>query len=331
MGQKVAEHLKRRLLFYALLAIVLGWWAGANGAGWVTAHKGALRVLAQLLVFLMIYPMMVNLNLELLPRVVREPKPVLLSLVYNYLFTPALAYLLARIFIPNPELALGFFLVMLIPGSSMAVGYTGLVGGSLEVATVTQAVNFLVLPLALPLYLTALAHSFRLAVPVAGLLATVFWVLILPMFLGDLTRRAVLGRFGRPGLARLKPWLGVVTMATMLVLVALIFLLKGAMLTLKWPLLLPLVLASIVYLVLILGLATWLDRALGLGYREHMGVAFVSSGKNNGTAIAIAVTAMSPLVALPAAILPLVQIVALVGYVHLAGAVLRFFGEQAVA
>jgi arsenite transporter len=46
---------------------------------------------------------------------------------------------------------------------------------------------------------------------------------------------------------------------------------------------------------------TWLDRRLGMRYEEHMAVAFTSTGKNNGTAIAIATTAFSPLVAIPAA------------------------------
>ena len=330
MGNRLAAHLKRFLLVYSLLAIALGWWGGVSYAPWVATHKGTLRTLAQVLVFLMIYPMMINLNLELLPRVAREPKPVLLSLAYNYLVTPLLAYLLARVFIGNPQLALGFFLVMLIPGSSMAVGYTGLAGGSLEVATVAQALNFLLLPLLLPLFLTALARNYHLAIPTASLLLTVLWVLILPMFLGDLTRRGVLRVYGERGFARLKPWLGSLTMLTMLVLVALIFLLKGAMLAAKWPLLVPLVAASLIYLALILGLATWLDRLLGLNYGEHMGTAFVSSGKNNGTAIAIAVTALSPLVALPAAVLPLIQIVALIGYLHMGSLIMGYFGKRAV-
>lgn len=76
--------------------------------------------------------------------------------------------------------------------------------------------------------------------------------------------------------------------------------------------------ATIIFMVVILALMTWLDRRLGLSYVEHMAVAFVSSGKDNPTAIAVCVTAFSPLVAIPAATPPLFQVVFLIGYLRLA-------------
>ncbi|MCK7468861.1 MAG: hypothetical protein MZU91_12550 [Desulfosudis oleivorans] len=106
----------------------------------------------------------------------------------------------------------------------------------------------------------------------------------------------------------------------MLLLMALIFFSKGALLARQWQALLPLLGATFAFLVIILALMTWLDRRLGLSYAEHMAVAFVSSGKNNATAIAIAVsvTGFSPLVAVPAATLPLFQAILLVAYVQMA-------------
>lgn len=90
--------------------------------------------------------------------------------------------------------------------------------------------------------------------------------------------------------------------------------------------------ATLVFLVVILALMTWLNRRLGLSYEEHMAVAFVSSGKNNATAIAIAISVagLSPLVAVPAATLSLFQAVLLVAYVHLAGRLRSYFGEAAL-
>jgi ACR3 family arsenite efflux pump ArsB len=56
-----------------------------------------------------------------------------------------------------------------------------------------------------------------------------------------------------------------------------------------------------------------------------MGIAFLSTAKNNGTAIAIALLAFTPLVAIPAAILPLFQIIFSIGYIYLAGTVKKIF------
>jgi len=92
----------------------------------------------------------------------------------------------------------------------------------------------------------------------------------------------------------------------------------------RWP--------TTAFMVIILGLMTWLNRRLGLSYAEHMAVAFVSSGKNNATAIAIAVsvTAFSPLVAVTAATLPLFQVVFLIGYLRLADWLRRYFSDPKV-
>lgn len=62
-----------------------------------------------------------------------------------------------------------------------------------------------------------------------------------------------------------------------------------------------------------------------------MGIAFLSAGKNNGTAIAIALMALNPLTAIPAATLPIFQIIFSIGYVQLAGRVKRLFSQPKVS
>ncbi|MDA8440276.1 MAG: hypothetical protein M0Z51_15650, partial [Propionibacterium sp.] len=74
-------------------------------------------------------------------------------------------------------------------------------------------------------------------------------------------------------------------------------------------------------------LATWLNRRLGLSYGEHMAVVFASAGKNNATAIAIAATAFSPLVAVPAATMPIFQILLMIAYVNMAPRVRSCFAR----
>ncbi len=315
---KLANNLKKNLLWYSLIAIAVGWALGLAFPGFAKAHKEGLSNLTTVLVFLMIYPMMINLNLERIPKVLKEPKPVLLSLVYNFALTPVVAFLLVKGFIHDPNLALGFLLVMLVPGSSMSIGYAGLAGGDLEVATVALGVNFLLIPIMLPLWIKLLGSAYNVPVPLSLLLRTVFIVLILPMFLGDLTRRLLTRKLGKERFLELKPLFGSITMSTMLLLVGLIFFMKAQLLLSKWTLLVELAIVNTVYMLIMLGVITWLDRVLGLSYKEHMGIAFLSVGKNNGTAIAIATLAFQPLVAIPAATLPIFQIIFLILYLKLA-------------
>ncbi|MBA3058800.1 MAG: bile acid:sodium symporter [Gammaproteobacteria bacterium] len=327
----LGEHLRQRLFFYASGAIALGWVMGANFPEAASAHTRALGWIMNALVFLMIYPMMIGLNLAQLPKALKQPRPLLLTLFYNFVITPALSYALVQAMAAPPELALGFYLVMLIPGASMAIAFTGMAGGSIEVATLAQAVGFLVVPFALPFFMHWAGQSQAMSVPLASLVTTVVLVLILPMALGDVTRRALVRRFGPAVLMRIKPFLGVIPALTMLVVMALIFFSKGAMLAQNWQMLLPLMVATLAFLLIILALMTWLNRRMGLSYAEHMAVAFVSSGKNNATAIAIAISTagFGPMVAVPAATLPMFQAVLLVGYVHLADRLRRYYAQAA--
>lgn len=326
MMERIARHLKKNLLWYSLLAIAVGWALGMVSPDFAPAHKSALSHLATVLVFLMIYPMMINLNLEEMPKVVTQPKPVLLSLGYNFFLTPIISYLLVKGFIHDPNLALGFLLVMLVPGSSMSIGYTGLAGGDLKLATVTLGINFLLIPVMLPLWLHILGGS-TVPVPLGLLLKTVFLVLILPMLLGDLTRRLIVKRKGERYFLSLKPVFATITMTTMLFLVGLIFFMKAPLLSKKWTLIVGLAVINVLYMAIQLLLGTAIDRAAGLSYEEHMGIIFLSTGKNNGTAIAIATIAFQPLVAIPAAVLPIFQIIFLILYLKAEESIKRMFAR----
>lgn len=319
LGAGLAKYLQGRLFWLAAVAIALGWLAGAAAPETAGAWQRELGTAMNVIVFAMIYPMMMGLHFRALAGVMKQPRPLLLSLVYNFGATPLLAWLLLQLFGATPELALGFYLVMLIPGTSMAMAYTGMAGGSLEVAAVTQAAGFIVAPFALPLYLHAFAQGQSIAVPLDSLAVAMATVLVLPMIAGALTRHFLVKAYGPPVMERIKPLLGIVTVVCMLLLIGLIFFAKGAALTHNVQILLPLLAATATFMFLILALMTFVDRWLGLSYGEHMAVAFVSSGKNNATAIAVAVSvaAFSPLVAIPAAILPLFQIVMLLGYLRL--------------
>jgi ACR3 family arsenite efflux pump ArsB len=325
------EQIRRFLFFYASGAIAVGWALGAAYPQAASLHAGALGLAMNVIVFLMIYPMMIGLDFTQLPKVLARPRPVLLSLAYNFIVTPALAWALVQTMSGPPELALGFYLVMLIPGSSMAIAYTHMAEGSVEVATLAQAAGFLVVPVLLPFFMHFVGQSYAVTVPLASLVQTVLLVLILPMALGALTRRWLVRSRGPQVIPRIKPVLGLIPAVTMLLLMALIFFSKGAMLAQQWQALLPLMGATFAFVVLILVLMTWLNRRLGLSYAEHMAVAFVSSGKNNATAIAIAISVagFSPLVAVPAATLPLFQAVLLAAYVQMAGRLRRYYGETA--
>jgi len=325
MFHKLSAHLKKYLLLYSILAIALGWLLGLKYPSIAMHNKKFFSSMITIIVFLMIYPMMINLNLGKIPKVFKRPKPIVLSLIYNFILTPILAFLLIALFIHNKTLALGFLLVMIIPGSSMSIGYTGLADGDIEVATLSLGVNFLLIPVMLPIWLKLLGTAYNVPIPLGLLLKTILIVLIIPMFLGDITRRRILKKFGTEKFLNLKPLFGSITMIMMLFIVTVIFFLKAPLLLKKWKIILNLAFINTIYLVVMLLLMTILNKIINFTYEEHMAISFLSTGKNNGTAIAIATLGFAPLVAIPAAVLPIFQIILLILYLKMENSIRKFF------
>lgn len=318
------KHLRDRLLWYVAGAILAGWGLGYAGRVVVAAHAPRLSSWITVAVFLMIYPMMVTIRLDALVRAALNARAVALVLAYNFLWAPLFGYALARLFLPEPELALGFLLVMVVPCSSMSIGYTGLGGGNVELATVSVAASFVVALLAVPLWMRVLGTGLG-AVPMDLIVRAIFSVLLLPMVFGYLTRAALVRRLGEQRFHRYIPGFHLLTQLSLLAVIFLIFLLKAPLLVEKWAMMLWLSVPNVIFVVVTLGLITALDRRLGLGYADHMGMVFASTGKNNGTAIALATAAFSPMVAIPAATLPIFQIVFLAGYLRLEGWLRRYY------
>jgi ACR3 family arsenite transporter len=325
--QRTQGHLSRWLIGYALAAMGLGLAIGHPLSSWTGTHSEAIKDLTTVAVFLIIYPMMVNVRLDALAKAGRNIRGLSLAVAYNFVWAPIFGYVLSRLFLHDPMLALGFLLVMVVPCSSMSIAYTGLAEGDIELATVVVAVGFVLAIVAVPVWMSVFAANYSVPVPLHDMLVSILTVLIAPMVLGYLTRRQVVRARGEESLKRLQPMLSSASMLAMFAIVFLIFFAKADMIVAKWGTVVLLLVPNTLFIVGTLATATWLDRRLGLPYREHMAVVFASTGKNNGTAIAIATMAFSPMVAIPAATMPIFQVMLLVLYLKAAPWLRRYFVE----
>jgi ACR3 family arsenite transporter len=322
------EHLNRWLLLYVVLAMGLGLWIGHPNAAWISKNSSTVSNLTTLAVFFIIYPMMINLKLEALLKAGKNIKGLLLAVGYNFVWAPLIGWVLAKVFLSDPLLALGFLLVMVVPCSSMSIGYTGLSEGNLELATVVVALSFVLAVVAVPVWMTIFAANYSVPIPISDMLMSILTVLIAPMILGYLTRLALTRWLGEKRFRRLQPLFPSLSLLAMYGIVFMIFFAKATMIVDKWQTVLLLLVPNGLFIAITLVVVTWINRRLGLSYRDNMAVVFASTGKNNGTAIAIATMAFSPLVAIPAATMPIFQILFLVVYLKMADWLRGYFGER---
>ena len=322
------EHLNKWMLLYVLLAIGLGLAVGYPSAAWTQVNQNMVSTLTTLAVFFVIYPMMVNLKIESLVKAGKNVKGLSLAMLYNFVWTPLLGLALAKSFLSDPLIALGFLLVMVVPCSSMAVGYTGLSGANVELATVAVALSFVIAVFSVPFWMTLFAAHYAVPVPIQEMVTTILTVLIAPMILGYLTRRILVRWLGEKRFQQFQPFFPSISLLAMFGIIFLIFFGKATMIVSKYQVVLLLLVPSALYVILSLALQTWLNRRLGLSYQDHMAVAFASASSNNSTAIAIATMAFSPLVAVPAATMPIIQTLLMVSYLKLAPHVREYFAGR---
>jgi ACR3 family arsenite transporter len=151
----------------------------------------------------------------------------------------------------------------------------------------------------------------------------------LPLVAGVLTRILVVRRRGEAGMEALKPLLNGVSILGLLFTLIVMFALKGDLI-LKEP---AIVLRMAVPMTLFFSIMFFTVLAVGwrmrFPYRDAVAVAFNATGRDFEIAIAIAITAFSPTVALATVVGPLIEVPVMLFFVWSAMRLApRMFGAQ---
>ncbi len=112
--KKILMFIKKHLTLLIGIAIPLALLVGFN------FNMKFLKPTTSYILFLMIYPMMINLNMHDIVNVIKDPKPVLLSVILNFIIVPSIAFFIGKTFLSSdPMLIVGMLLIGLIPTSGM--------------------------------------------------------------------------------------------------------------------------------------------------------------------------------------------------------------------
>ena len=183
------ETLKQNLI-YVVVGALIGGLAFGQVAG--ETSRGLVQTAIVPVLFLMIYPMMINIDMNEIRNLRAHVRPVGLSLAVNFIFTPLLAVVLGAIFFQGTvEYTVGLYFIALIPTSGMTAAWTGLADGDLESALVAMAVTLLVAVAVLPVLVPG-----SVGFEPASLYRQLAQVVLAPMLAGNATRRLLVRRYG---------------------------------------------------------------------------------------------------------------------------------------
>jgi ACR3 family arsenite efflux pump ArsB len=277
-------------LIYVVIASLVGGLAFGQVAG--AGIKSLVQAAVVPVLFLMIYPMMINIDLREILNVRTHAKVVGLTLLLNFVFAPLLAVGLARLFFDGSvSYAVGLYFIALIPSSGMTAAWTGLAGGDLESALVAMSVNLLAAIAILPAYLSVLIPGSVGFEPTA-LYRQLATVIVGPMAAGTVTRWWLLRKYDMDGFNRLKPVFGGLSSLGVMFIVFIAMTMRSATI-LSDPITSAITIVPLIgFYAGILAVGTVLGRLL-LSTDLAISLVYVTSMRNLSIAVAIVVASDS--------------------------------------
>jgi len=192
-----------------------------------------------ILIWLMIYPMMLQIDFSSLKNVGKAPKGLLLTLVVNWLIKPFTMAFFAWIFFEHvyaawiaPELAgeyiAGAILLGVAPCTAMVFVWSYLTDGDPNYTLVQVSINDLIILVAFVPLVGILLGITDVAIPYNTLIASVVIFVVVPLVAGVLTNKILIKKYGEDWfkavfLPRLKP----ISIGALLLTLLLLFAFQG--------------------------------------------------------------------------------------------------------
>ena len=222
-----------------ILGIVIGHFSGDSIQVISSLEIAKVNIPVAILIWLMIYPMMLQIDFTSIKEVGKKPKGVVLTVVINWLIKPFTMAFFAWLFFSKlysawiePELAgeyiAGAIILGAAPCTAMVFVWSYLTDGDPNYTLVQVSVNDLIILIAFIPIVGLLLGITDIVIPYDTLVASVLIFVVVPLVGGVITQRILIKRKGKEWfknvlLARLKP----VSIIALLVTLVMLFAFQG--------------------------------------------------------------------------------------------------------
>ena len=242
--------------------------------------------------FLMMYPALLNLQLSELKKLAKNPKPIILTLISNWIWAPLVTALLAYYFLAgNDQLIVSLILLGSSPCTAMVCVWGALAEGNQEQNVVNTTLNTITIMFLYTPVVSLLTGIQNIQIDRILLLFSVFVFIGIPLVLGYISKKLITRNKGEKWFQKTwRPAFSKVAIIALLATLIVLFSLNGNVL-IQNPY--EMIFVSIPLLLgffIIVGLNLLITKFAGLKYREGIISVIIGSSSHFEIAIATAIS-----------------------------------------
>ena len=245
-----------------------------------------------ILLFFMMYPTVVGIRFSDIRKAVNRPKPLLVTIIANWVIAPPLMTLYANTFLAgNPQYIAGVILLGLSPCTAMVMWWMFLAKGDMAQGLINTSINaLLMLFLYAPLAALYLGIS-SIPVPWDLIAVSVLVFIALPVGSGAISRKLILERKGEEWFTNTYiPTLGKVSIVALLTTLIVLFSFEGNVILNNPFLVVYLAAPNLMHYATMIAWTYLLGYFAGWTYETAIDTTLIGSSSHFEVAIAVAIT-----------------------------------------
>jgi len=252
---------------------------------------GGISVPIGICLFLMMYPAMLNIQASELKKLGKNPKPIILTLISNWIIAPFIGLLMARIFLQGYEqLIVAVILLSSSPCTAMVLVWGWMAKGNQEQNVVNTSLNTITIIFGYVPMVGLLTGLQNIPVDWILLLLSTFIFIGLPLLIGVISKRLLISSKGEDWFNNTyKPIVGKISIVALLTTLVILFSMNGMALINNPDLLLIITIPLLVGFAIVVGYNILITKLMKLKYPEAIITVIIGSSSHFEIAIATAV------------------------------------------
>jgi len=242
--------------------------------------------------FLMMYPALLNFQVAELKKLLQNPKPILITILSNWIWAPLVTAGLAYLFLTgHDQLIVSLILLGSSPCTAMVLVWGVLANGNQEQNFINTSLNTVTIMVFYAPIVSLLTGIQNIQIDRVALLISVFVFIGIPLVLGYLSKRYITRTKGEGWFLDVyKPLVGKIAILALLTTLIVLFSLNGTVLIQNPG---EMILVSIPLLLgfaIVVGINLLITKLAGLRYREAIISVIIGSSSHFEIAIATAIS-----------------------------------------